>query len=222
MAVTVDIINIGTLSRNMFWNENATVRPAHATTTLLRDEGVNILVDPGLPPDLIRQRLDERSGLKPEQIDIVFLTNFSPIHRRGLAAFGEADWYLGAVEMEIIAQGLNAVLAGGTNMVDEVSLDEIQQEMELLGRCKAAPDKISEGIGLFPAYGATPGSACLLVEAARTVFVAGDAVVSRDHFVNGRVWERSSDPDAARESFREIYDIADVIIPGHDNIFVAG
>ena len=36
MPVRVDIISIGTLSRNRLWNEPAAVRTAHATTTLLR------------------------------------------------------------------------------------------------------------------------------------------------------------------------------------------
>jgi glyoxylase-like metal-dependent hydrolase (beta-lactamase superfamily II) len=220
MSVTLDIISIGTLSRNLFWQEKATTRPAHATTTLIRDEGLTLLVDPGLPVDLIRHRLDERAGLKPEHIDAVFLTNFSPIHRRGLTAFKNAEWYISAAEHEAVSAGLNSALAGGAQAIDEISLDEIQQELELLGRCHHVPDRISDHVTLFPAHGATPGSSALLVEAARTLIVAGDAIVTRDHFIQGRIWERSTDPAAARDAFREIYDIAEAIVPGHDNIFV--
>jgi len=52
--------------------------------------------------------------------------------------------------------------------------------------------------------------------------VAGDAIVTREHFDAGRVWERSADPEAAKASFAEIREIADAIIPGHDNVLYLG
>ena len=76
MSVSVDVISVGTLSRNRFWDEAGIVRPPHATTTLLRDGPRCIIIDPSLPTELLAQRLDERSGLKPEDIDTVFLTSF--------------------------------------------------------------------------------------------------------------------------------------------------
>ena len=62
MPVSVDIISIGTLSRNRFWNETSARRPAHATTTLLRNDESSLIVDPALPPEILRQRLDERTA----------------------------------------------------------------------------------------------------------------------------------------------------------------
>ena len=50
MPVSVEIISVGTLSRNRFWNETSAQRPAHATTTLLRSDETSIIVDPALPP----------------------------------------------------------------------------------------------------------------------------------------------------------------------------
>src|SRR5437660_1625976 len=73
-----DIISIGTLSRNILWNEPQPVRTPHATTTLVRVGKRNILVDPALPAIVLGARLLERAGLRPEQIDTVFLTNFRP------------------------------------------------------------------------------------------------------------------------------------------------
>lgn len=222
MSLTVDIINIGTLSHNALWNESAPVRPAHATTTLVRDNGMTLLVDPSLPPELLEHRLHERAGLKPDRIDAVFLTNFSPVHRRGIDLFNHADWFISAVERDTVLQAINQVLSGARSAVGEVSYEEIEAEAQLLGRLKPAPEKLSSRIDFFPSYGAAPGSASLLINAARTIVVAGDAVVTRDYFDQRRIWDRSTDPQQAKESFRELAEIADAIIPGHDNILYLG
>ncbi len=79
--VRVDVISIGCLSRNLLWGEQESLRTPHATTTLIRAGKRHILVDPGLPAPVIGARLYERTGLKPEQIDTVFLTNYRPAHR---------------------------------------------------------------------------------------------------------------------------------------------
>jgi len=50
--------------------------------------------------------------------------------------------------------------------------------------------------------------------------IASDAVPTRDHFLAGQVLPESWDIEKAQESLREVYEIADLIIPGHDNIFV--
>ncbi len=222
MGVTIDIISIGALSRNVFWNETGAVRPSHATTTLIRDGSTSILVDPSLPAEVVRHRLDERAGLKPEQIDVVFLTSFRPAHRRGLALFEESTWLMGEVERTAMADSLNAVLEGGTKIVDDVSYEEVQAELEVLGRIEVSADKLTESVDFFPSYGATPGNSSLLIKAAKTIVVAGDAIVSRGHFDSGRVWDRSVDPTSAKESFVELCEIADVVVPGHDNIMLIG
>ncbi len=222
MSARVDIINIGTLSRNPLWEEAAPVRPAHATTTLIRDDDATILVDPSLPPELMDHRLFERAGIRADHVDAVFLTNFSPIHRRGIELFSGADWYIGELERETVLAALNAVLEGRREGVGEVSFEEVEAETQLLGKLQAAPEKFSSHVDFFPSYGAAPGSASLLINAARTIVVAGDAVVTRDYFEQGRVWDRSADAESAKESFRELADIADAIVPGHDNVIYIG
>ncbi len=222
MSLSVDIINIGTLTRNTLWEESAAKRPGHATTTLIRDGEHTILVDPSLPPDLMRHRLDERTGLSPQQIDTVFLTSFSPLHRRGLSLFAESIWFIGQVEREVVQAGLGAMMNGGPVGADEVSFEEIEAENALIERLKIAPEKLSEHVSIFPTYGATPGNMSLLVCGQRTIAIAGDAIITSGYFDNGRVWDRSSDPEQAKESFRELADIADAIVPGHDNIFYVG
>ncbi len=222
MAVTVDVINIGTLSRNRFWEEAPGARVAHATTTLIRDGDLTILVDPSLPAELMAHRLDERAGITPDKIDIVFLTNFKPVHRRGLPIFSDAEWVIGQVEHEAVLDVLNHAMSGMGPGDVNVSLNELNTEFELAGRFKPVGDTLSEHVDFFPAYGATAGSGALLVRAARTVVVAGDAIINRDYLINGRVWERCVEPESARESFSELLEIADVVIPGHDNIIHLG
>ena len=221
MAVHVEIISIGTLSRNPFWGDAGSMRAAHATTTLIRDGQTNLLIDPSVPNELMVHRLDERRGLRPEQIDVVFLTSFRPVHRRSIALFKDAEWLLPEAEREAVSAHLNALVQGGGDAEVEVSYEELSEELELLGRTKAAPDRLTPSVHLFPSPGVTPGSSALLVTGERTVVVAGDAIITWEHYEEGRVYERCVNSDAARESFLEIAEVADVIIPGHGNLFLA-
>jgi glyoxylase-like metal-dependent hydrolase (beta-lactamase superfamily II) len=220
MAVRIEVISIGTLSSNPFWGEQGALRPAHATTTLIRDGTTSILVDPSVPRDLMLHRLVERMGLTPEQIDLVFLTNFLPVHRRSLALFADADWLIAAAEHEAASEHLNALMQRGSGG-PETSYEELSDELEILGRTRPADDKVTPSIHLFPSPGVTPGSAALLIAEQRTTVVAGDAILTREHYEEGRNYERSFNPEVARESFLEIAEVADLIVPGHGNIFVA-
>src|SRR5436309_12495350 len=107
-SVRLDIISIGTLSQNRLWDETEPVRTPHATTSLIRTGKRNILVDPGLPAPAIKARLFERTGLQPEQIDTVFLTNFRPAHRAGLSTFARAKVFIHEREREQSAARVEA------------------------------------------------------------------------------------------------------------------
>ncbi len=99
-SIRIDIISIGTLSRNRLWNESEVVRTAHATTTLIRTGKRAVLVDPGLPPAALGARLYQRTGLKPHAIDTVFLTNARPAHRAGLPLFTQARVLIHELEQQ--------------------------------------------------------------------------------------------------------------------------
>ena len=216
MPVQVDIISIGTLSRNRLWRETSAVRTPHATTTLLRSGGRTILVDPGLPAVVVGARLFERSGLKPEQVDAVFLTNFRPAHRDGLAAFPKARWLLHAVERDAVRAHLTALRDRGDKDVNAV----VDRELAILAKTAAPDDKLADQIDLFPLPGYTPGGCGLLVaDAATTTLVAGDAVATREHLLAAQVLPDAASVELASEALREVYEIADVIVPGHDNLF---
>lgn len=217
--IRFDIISIGTLSRNRLWGETEPVRTAHATTTLIRSGKRTILIDPGLPPAALAARLYERTGLRPEQVDTVFLTNFRPAHRAGLPLFPHAKMFIHEVEQQATRQHLEGLVREAPE--EDVDRKLLRQELDLLNRLTVAEDKVAELLDLYPLPGYTPGTCGLLIKLpTTTVMLAGDAVPTHDHFLAGQVLPDAYDIEAAQESMREVYEIADLIIPGHDNVFL--
>jgi glyoxylase-like metal-dependent hydrolase (beta-lactamase superfamily II) len=213
------IISIGTLSCHDLWNERSATRTAHATTTLIRSGNRVILVDPGLPAVVIAARLMERSGLSPSAITDVFLTNFRPAHRRGLMAFPESRWHISEAERDTV--GVHLVEQLKEHADDPATQRVLEQEIELLKRCQPAPDQLAKQVDLFPVPGFTPGTCGLILSQVNsTTLVAGDAVATAEHLEQGKVLRNCYDGDQARESFLEAVEIADVIIPGHDNVLI--
>ncbi|MEM1355924.1 MAG: MBL fold metallo-hydrolase [Planctomycetota bacterium] len=211
------IISIGALSAHDLWTRQGPARTPHATTTLIRSGNKTILVDPGLPPQVLVARLAERSGLTPADITHVFLTCFRPAHRMGLAAFPDADWLIGEQEREVVGRDLIARFEQEEG--DEQVRDLLKAEVAILQKCNAAPDKIADQVDLFPSPGFTPGTCGLLLADARvTTVVAGDAVPSIEHLEAGKVLRGCFDVEQAQQSLKEVIEIADQIIPGHDNV----
>lgn len=218
MGIEYDIVSIGALSRNRLWGENEPRRAGHATTTLVRDTKAMILIDPGLPPEVLAQRLEERTGLRPEQIEAVFLTNFRPLHRRALPVFSAATWLMHEPELAAMKAHL-AEIERHSEAGDDVRR-LVREEQALLARIQPAGEKLTPSVHLFPTLGVTPGAAGLLLAApTQTVVIAGDAVISRGYYQAGRVFEQVSSVDEAREALGEILELADEIVPGHDNAF---
>ena len=84
---TFTVINIGTLSANKFWGETERVHAVSATCTLLQVAGKRVLVDPSPYAPELGQMLYDRTGLRPDDIDQVFVTHFHGDHRFGLDLF---------------------------------------------------------------------------------------------------------------------------------------
>jgi glyoxylase-like metal-dependent hydrolase (beta-lactamase superfamily II) len=218
-SVRVDIISIGTLDRNRLWGETESLRTAHATTTLVRSGARHVLIDPGLPAPALAARLYERTGLTADKIETVFLTSFRPEHRAGLGLFKNAKWLIHEIEQQSAAQTL-------TRLIDEAPEEDddrraMQEELALLERMSTPEDRLADYIDLFPLFGVTQGNCGLLVAApTSTILIAGDAVPTQDHFLAGQVLPDASDIRTAQESLQEVYEIADLIVPGHDNLFM--
>jgi len=212
------IISIGALSVHELWPHQGEARSPHATTTLIQASGRNILVDPALPAEALTARLKERAGLGTDSISDVFLTNFRPAHRMGLTAFTNARWLINEEEREAVGQQL---VAQFQQEQDEDKRSTMEQEIALLKHCTAAPQQIVEGVDIFPSAGFTPGTCGLILSFQQmTAVVAGDAVATDEHLKQGRVLRGAWDAEQAKESLKEAIEIADVIIPGHDNILL--
>jgi glyoxylase-like metal-dependent hydrolase (beta-lactamase superfamily II) len=223
------VISIGAMSANSLWGERGSVRTGHATTTLVVSKDRRILVDPSLPENVLGARLHERTGLAPSQITDVFLTSFSPDHVRGLALFERARWFVHELERESVGAGLATALKDlhtrsqrqGGVAKDESLLAVLERDISLLQRCQPAPESLAERIDIFPLHGVSPGCCGLLVEHPRcTVLIAGDCVPTQDHAERGLVPQGVPDLESTKASFEEVIEIADLIIPGRDNVFV--
>lgn len=216
------IVSIGVLSKNPLWNERGAVRSSHATTTLIKSGDLRVLVDPSLPAEILEARLHERAGVRAEEITHVFLTNWRPVHRRALERFSKAVWWMHQAEID----AAGAALAGAQQQegTEESRQLEglIRKEQTLLDKMEAVPDELGESVGLFPLPGYTAGQCGLIVtEPTLTTIIAGDAVPTAGHFAAGQVFPDCQDLDKAKESMVELIEVADVIVPGHDNLFVS-
>lgn len=228
----VRVISIGALSANPIWNERDPVRTGHATTTLVRAGNATILVDPGLPPAALIPRLHERAGLTPDKITHVFLTSFNPECRRAIEAFPDARWLVSDAEREAVgvplAHGLarlaenarNAAAAGEDADEDFETMQRVlEHDVAILQRCEPAPDRLAGEVSLFPMPGVSPGLCGVLVPTpTQTLLICGDAVATIDHLERGQVLPDCHDREQAQESFKEAVEIADVLVPGRDNL----
>jgi len=219
----VKVISIGTLSANPLWGERQAVRTGHATTTLVVQGEMKLLIDPGLPGTVIAARLAERANLSPVDITHVFLTSFHPDTRRGLAIFEDAEWLIHGDEREGVGIPLAAQLKRLSAEHDDGGVRKtLMQDVALLQRCKPAPDELADGVTLFPMPGVTPGMCGVLVEEPRhTTLICGDAIPTLTHLEQGKVISTALSVDQARKSFEEAVEIADLLIPGRDNLVVS-
>ncbi len=219
------IISIGCLSAHPLWGEKSAQRAGHSTTTLITSGDATIIVDPGSSPQALAPRLLERANLRPRDITHVFLTRFAPEVRRGITLFEDAEWLIHEVERESvgvpIAAALREMAARDDGPVDGSLKETLEDEVAVLSRCKAAPDSLAKHVDLFPMPGVTPGLCGLLLEGTRhTILLCGDAIPTWEHLSEGKVLQTAADVDAARSSFAEAVEIADVLILGRDNVVV--
>ncbi len=136
-----------------------------------------------------------------------------------MAAFPDARWYVGETELTDATTELTRRLDEARSGGDEELTAFLADDLELLGRCKPAPDRLYQGVDLFPLPGVTPGCCGLLLSLPRaTVLVCGDAIATTEHLIQGKVLPTCHDVELAQESFAEAIEIADLLILGRDNI----
>lgn len=221
MAVEYSVISIGTLSHNRLWGESAAVRTAHATTTMVVDGAKRILVDPSLPTPALAARFFERTGKQLTDVTDVFCTTLRPTHRRSITAMAKANWWVNELELESYREQLKQMLGSAERLASD-DIQTVHAELDLLERFKPAPDKFTPQVHLYPLSGPSEGAAgLLLTPATSTIIIAGDAAVTADHVLAGQVWEGCFDQQKAMDSLQDLLEMADVIIPGHDNVMIS-
>jgi glyoxylase-like metal-dependent hydrolase (beta-lactamase superfamily II) len=147
------------------------------------------------------------------------MTCFQPDHRRALAHFESAEWLMQEPEIAAARDTLRLRIGEAEEAGDEEVIDLFRRDLEVLERCRPAPDSIAPGVDLFPLPGVTPGTCGLLLPLpAETVLVCGDAVATVEHLEEGKVLPNCVDVEQAQESFKEALEIADVLVPGRDNV----
>jgi len=218
VSVDFRVISIGTLARNRLWGEGGQVRTSHATTTLVTVGRKRILVDPSLPGPILGARYNERTGERLEDVTDVFCTTLRPVHRRAIEALPHATWWCAEAELESYARHLEGLAESADRLSGDDAAD-LERERQVIRRFQPAPEKFDEQAHLYPLPGASVGSSgLLLTPPARTILIAGDAALTIDHLERGQVWEGCHDAEAAMESLRDILEVADLVVCGHDNV----
>jgi glyoxylase-like metal-dependent hydrolase (beta-lactamase superfamily II) len=201
------IVNIGTLSMNKFWGETERVRSATATCTLLQAGGQRLLVDPSPHPDLLEPMLYARTGLWPADVDAVFVTHHHGDHRFGLELFPDASWLMAGAGLEEWREQSGRGATPDSQWID---------------RFTPAEGRLPEGISLFASPGHTYGHHSLLATTRwGELIVSGDAVMGLEWFEAEEGYHNCVDFAQASETIRRIGRCADLVIPGHGNVFLA-
>jgi glyoxylase-like metal-dependent hydrolase (beta-lactamase superfamily II) len=196
-----DIITIGNISRNRYWGESddQAYRPGICTCTLIQGDGWRLLVDPSLKDEeQMRAELDRRSGLKLDQIDWVFLTHEHGDHHFGLRHFPGARWLAAAPVA-----------------------DKLNQSRQYEREVESAQERILDSIDIVPTPGHCASHHSLRFDCdGHSVVVAADAAMTRDFWNERRGYFNSVNFAQAAESIERLAQIADIVIPGHDNYFL--
>ncbi len=185
------------------------------------ESDAKILVDTGFEGDLSEQINRKtlindlkRFGIKPEDIDTVFITHWHLDHCGNLSVFKESDIltsktaverfnldYEGVRDGKRIADGVRVIYTPG-HTIDHASL---------LIRTENLKYSVRSGHG---------GKLIGIGEV--NIVIAGDAVISPSYYITGKVWKFNSDfysEEEALRSIERIEEVADYIIPGHGGMF---
>jgi glyoxylase-like metal-dependent hydrolase (beta-lactamase superfamily II) len=198
---------------NKFWGETERKRGPLCTSVLIRTEEGLMIVDPSVPAREMPGLLNDRAGVTPEDVRHVFLTHFHGDHRFGLEAFPHATWRMSEPEVACWRE------RGGP------------EERKLLDRIEPFPTGEtpgSVGEGPLPGFrtifapGHTPGLTSLGFRwREKRVVIAGDAAMSEDFFRAREGYPNSTDFSQATQSIDALAREADLIVPGHGNVFFA-
>ena len=196
-----DVITIGNLSRNRYWGESEekALHPVICTTTVITVDGRHVVVDPSLKDaNAMADELKRRTGLSPDNIDLVFVTHEHEDHHIGMPHFPKAQWLASPLAAEAINTGFRYAK-----------------------KVQPVNDKIYDAIDVIHIPGHTPGTSGLRFDyRGLSVFTVGDAVATKDFWDEGRIYFKALNTEEALRSYKKIASVADIVVPGHDNYFL--
>ncbi|MEZ6191345.1 MAG: hypothetical protein R3C45_08640 [Phycisphaerales bacterium] len=96
-----------------------------------------------------------------------------------------------------------------------------RQDIAVMKKCRCTPGRLARWWTCSRCRVTRPVAAELLLSQTNsTTLIAGDAIATAEHLEQGRVLRGAYDVKQAQESFMEAVEIADVIVPGHDNMLL--
>jgi len=198
-----DIITIGNLSRNRYWGESEekSLHSVICTTTVIAGKNFHVIVDPSLKDGkAMADELKRRTGLTPDNIDVVFVTHEHGDHHAGMPNFPKAKW----LASPLAAAAINA-------------------KENYAKKVEPAGNSIFDVIDVVPAPGHTPGTSGLRFDyKGLSVFVAGDSVATKDFWDEGRMYFKALDIEESKRTMQKIASVSNIVVPGHDNYFICG
>ncbi|OFV68058.1 MAG: Beta-lactamase-like domain protein [Candidatus Syntrophoarchaeum caldarius] len=161
-----------------------------SSTVVLIDDDLRVLVDTALGEDWDQIKAGiEAVGFGVDAIDCIINTHLHPDHT------GCNDRF------EIPKYAHPA----------EIKRGEFTEGVEPYTR------QVTDKISIIETPGHTWGHISVVYRGERTIVIAGDAIPTRNNYYERVIPRIHVDPDLAMESFLKIEEIADVIIPGHDD-----
>lgn len=195
-----DVVTIGNLSRNRYWGESDehALHSVICTCAVISGDDFHIIVDPSLEDEVaMTTELKRRTGLTPDNIDVVFITHQHGDHVVGLKHFPKAKWLAGSG----VASGLN-------------STARFTKQIESAGK------NLFGAIEVISTPGHTPDHHSLRFDyKGLSIVIAGDSVATKDFWDEKRAYYNVLDSAESKRSMEKIDSIADIIVPGHDNCF---
>jgi glyoxylase-like metal-dependent hydrolase (beta-lactamase superfamily II) len=171
---------------------------ASCTTTLIRDNGKTIVVDPGANRDQLLASL-KKENLTPQAVDIVFLTHFHPDHMLLSALFENAIFLDGETIYEKDLETEYEAVIPGTSIKVIPTPGHAHEHASLI--FKTDQGKVVVAADLF----------WWTDEQEQVVDAAEELINREDPFTKDRA--------VLVESRTKVLAIADWIIPGHGKIF---
>ena len=198
------ILTLGQFSRNKFWGEDMSVahRGPICTSVLITGNGAVILTDPPHEEKRLAETLHARTGKYLADITHVYITHGHGDHFMALDCFPNAEIFAAPGDVHMIE---GAVKNKNLNI-----------------KIHPAEDDFVPGIRVVNIPGHTSGISMIIFNSPDgRVAVVGDAVMTRDFFYAREGYYNSVDFVQSTRSIDLIAESADIVVPGHDNYFIA-